>query len=248
MAFRNSRRANHSRLTSTTYLNGRVIGYNYAMGLESNISRLSSITDSGVTLESYSYLGLGTVVERKHPQPGVDLTYVKLSGESVGDAGDPYTALDRFGRIVDQCWRSGSTDQDRFTYIYDRVGNRLTKNNSLNSAFNETYTYDGLNQIASFARTGRTQSWGYDALGNFNTVTTNGIAQTRTANKQNEITSISGATTPTFDANGNMTKNETGRLFTYDAWNRQKQVKNSGGTVLLTYLCRAKLWSHSFPN
>ena len=112
--------ANHSRLTSMTHPNGRVIGYNYATGLDSNISRLSSITDSGVTLESYSYLGVGTVVARSHPQPGVDLSYVKLSGESVGDAGDPYTGLDRFGRIVDQRWRSGSTDKDRFTYTYDR--------------------------------------------------------------------------------------------------------------------------------
>ena len=124
--------ANHSRLMSMTYPNGRVIGYNYASGLDANISRLSSITDSAVTLESYSYLGVGTVVVRSHQQPGVDLSYVKLNGESVGDAGDTYTGLDRFGRIVDQRWRSGSTDQDRFTYTYDRDGNRLTKNNSLN--------------------------------------------------------------------------------------------------------------------
>src|SRR5258708_306102 len=54
--------------------------------------RLSSITDSGTTLESYSYLGLGTVVIRSHPQPGVDLTYVKQTGESNGDAGDQYIA------------------------------------------------------------------------------------------------------------------------------------------------------------
>ena len=67
--------ANHSRLTSTTYPNGRVIGYSYASGLDSNISRLSAITDSGVTLEGYSYLGVGTVVARSHPQPGVDLSY-----------------------------------------------------------------------------------------------------------------------------------------------------------------------------
>ena len=37
--------ANHSRLTSITYPNGRVITYNYASGLANNISRLSSITD-----------------------------------------------------------------------------------------------------------------------------------------------------------------------------------------------------------
>src|SRR5579859_1241009 len=37
------------------------ISYNYASGLADSISRLSSITDSGTTLESYSYLGLGKI-------------------------------------------------------------------------------------------------------------------------------------------------------------------------------------------
>ena len=109
--------------------------------------------------------------------------------------------------------------------------------NSVNSDFNEVYTYDGLNQLASFNRGSgaRTQSFDYDALGNRDGVTTNGTTQTYTANKQNEITSISGATTPTYDANGNMTGDETGKLFVYDAWNRLVAVKNSGGTVLKTY-------------
>jgi RHS repeat-associated protein len=53
--------------------------------------------------------------------------------------------------------------------------------------------------------------------------------------KQNEITSISGATTPTLDANGNMTTDETGKQFVYDAWNRLKIVKDSSGNVLKTY-------------
>src|SRR5262249_50209825 len=30
------------------------------------------------TLESYAYLGLGTVVRRAHPQIGVDLTYIRI--------------------------------------------------------------------------------------------------------------------------------------------------------------------------
>ena len=34
--------------------------------------------------------------------PGVNLTYVKLSGESDGAAGDKYIGLDTFGRVVDQ--------------------------------------------------------------------------------------------------------------------------------------------------
>ena len=96
------------------------------------------------------------------------------------------------------------------------------------------YAFLGLNQLASFARGSHTQAWGYDSQGNWDSVTTDGTAQTRSHNKQNEITSISSATTPTYDASGNLTKDETGRQFVYDAWNRLVKVKDSGGTVLET--------------
>ena len=241
--------ANHSRLTSITYPNGRVLSYQYATGLNNSISRLSSIVDGSTTLESYDYLGYGTVVRRAHAQPGVDLTYIKLSGESNGSAGDQYTGMDQFGRVIDQRWTtSGGTTADRFAYGYDRDGNRLYKQNLVSTSNSELYSYDGLNQLSAFQRgtlnaaktalTGtasRSQSWDFDALGNFDSQTTDGTTQTRTANKQNEITSISGATTPTYDANGNLTKDETGRTFTYDSWNRLATVKNPAGTLVASY-------------
>ncbi len=81
------------------------------------------------------------------------------------------------------------------------------------------------------------RAWDFDALGNWDSLTTDGGSpQTRTHNKQNEITSVSGATTPTYDANGNMTTDETGKQYVYDAWNRLKVAKNSGGTTLKTYV------------
>jgi RHS repeat-associated protein len=198
---------------------------------------LSSLSDASGTVESYDYLGFGTVVRRGHPGSGVDLSMILKAPEAVGDAGDPYNGLDRFGRVVDQRWRTTSADVERVLYGYDRNSNRMSKTNSVNSAFSEAYTYDNLNQLSGFNRNSgaRTQNWNYDAAGNWNSVTTNGVAQTRTANKQNEITSVSGATTPTYDANGNMTGDETGRQFVYDAWNRLKVVKNSGGSTLVSY-------------
>src|SRR5262249_58413774 len=107
--------ANHSRLISMTYPNGRVLNYNYATGLDNTISRLTSISDTSATLESYKYLGLNTVVERDHPQTNVNLTYISQTG-STGDAGDKYIGLDRFGRVVDQNWYNTctSTSTDRF--------------------------------------------------------------------------------------------------------------------------------------
>jgi RHS repeat-associated protein len=242
--------ANHSRLTSVTYPNGKVLTRNYTSGLNDTISRLSSLSDTSGTLESYDYLGLGTVVRRAHSQPGVDLTYIKQGAEGTGDAGDQYTGLDRFGRVVDQRWvkTSDGSHTDRFQYGYDRNSNRTYRDNRVNTAFGEVYTYDGLNQVASFQRgtlnankdgiTGtvsRSQSWDYDALGNWDGVTTDGSGQTRTHNKQNEVLTVSGATSPTFDTNGNMTKDETGKQFVYDAWNRLKVVKDAGGATLKTY-------------
>jgi RHS repeat-associated protein len=241
---------NHSRPISMTYPNSRVLDFNYGVALDDSISRFSALKDGSTTLESYDYLGLGTVVKRGHAQSGVDLTYIKASGEGNGDAGDQYTGLDRFGRVVDQRWRTSSVEKDRYQYGYDRNGNRLYRDNLVNTAFGELYAYDNLNQLTSFDRgtlngsknglTGaasRSQDWDYDALGNFDSVTTDGgSAVTRTHNKQNEITAVSGATSPVFDANGNMTTDETGKQYVYDAWNRLVTVKNSGGTTIASYV------------
>jgi RHS repeat-associated protein len=250
--------ANHSRLTSITYPNGKVLTYNYSSGLNDSISRLSSLSDTSGTLESYDYLGLGTVVRRSHPQSGVDLTYIKQTGESNGDAGDQYTGLDRFGRIVDQRWLKTSTPtgtNDRFQFGYDRDGNRTYRDNLVNAAFGEVYAYDGLNQITSFQRgtlnatkqgivgtPSRSQSWNFDAPGNWASATSDGSTQTRTHDKQNEITSVSGATTPTYDANGNLTKDETGKQFVYDAWNRLVTVKDTGGATIAGYRYDGQGW------
>ena len=65
-------------------------------------------------------------------------------------------------------------------------------------------------------------------------MTTNSTTQTRGANRQNEITSVSGATTPTYDNNGNLTKDENDNRFVWDAWNREVKIKNSSNTVIAT--------------
>ncbi|GIW85566.1 MAG: hypothetical protein KatS3mg107_1226 [Gemmataceae bacterium] len=142
-----------------------------------------------------------------------------------------------FGRIVEQRWlRSGDgTAVERLQYTYDRNGNRLSRLNLLNAELSESYSYDNLNQLISFMRGDHSRSWDYDAQGNWQSVVTNGNVQTRTHNAQNEITSISGAVLPTYDANGNLTRDETGRQFVYDAWNRLVEVKDAAGATLKSY-------------
>jgi RHS repeat-associated protein len=164
--------ANHSRLISMTYPNGRTLHQVYNTGTDDALSRLSFLADDdgaggiGTHLEEYSYLGLSTVVKRAHPEPGVDLTYIQQSGDPLAntDGGDQYTGLDRFGRIIDQLWiqtASGSA-ADRFQYGYDRDNNRLYEANlvaeALGQPFDELFHlsgagngYDGLERITDFA-------------------------------------------------------------------------------------------------
>jgi RHS repeat-associated protein len=107
--------------------------------------------------------------------------------------------------------------------------------------------YDDLGQLTAFARgtlnagkdsisgtPSRTQEWDFDALGNWDSVTTDSSTQTRGHNAQNQITSISGATTPGYDSNGNTTTDENGNTLVYDAWNRLVEV-NDGINPLVEY-------------
>src|SRR5712692_1504466 len=57
---------NNSRLTGIIYPNSRTVSYVYGAGLDDRISRLTSLNDGSTPIESYKYLGLGTVVQRSH--------------------------------------------------------------------------------------------------------------------------------------------------------------------------------------
>ena len=242
---------NNSRLTAVVYPEGYTVNYNYASGLNNNISRLSSLSDSTGTLESYLYLGLDTVVEMDHPESGIDLTYISQTG-GTGSAGDQYTGIDQFGRVDEQNWYDPTTSSSVFDvqYGYDKDSNVLYRNDVFNTAMSELYSYDSLGQITTFERgtlnSGHTaitspsvsETWTYDALGNHtqdSTTTTGTTTVNSTFNYDNQIASLSSGTTPAYDADGNMTTDQSDLTYTYDAWGRLVTVKNSGGTTLESY-------------
>ena len=66
-------------------------------------------------------------------------------------------------------------------------------------------------------------------------MTTGGTAVTRTTNALNQITTVSGSTSPTYNSDGDLTKDETGQTYVWNAWNQLVEVKNSSGTVIATY-------------
>lgn len=272
----NSGTENDSRLTSMVYPGGRVVDYGYTQTLDAAISRVDEIKDdsSGTVLEAYAFLGLRTIVQRSHPETGIDLTYIQQSGDPnpppsyAANGGDRYTGLDRFGRVVDQYWvnpSAPSSPTDDFQYAYDRDGNPLYSNvvnqGSTAAAFSQLYhangasegsAYDSLNRLSGFAQgtlsasgtngsvldtvssASNTQSWSLDALGNWSSVTTNGTTQGRTLNGQNQITGISGSTTPTYDNNGNTTTDDQGLGYLYDAWNRMVSAYGTVGGQYIT--------------
>jgi RHS repeat-associated protein len=237
---------NHSRLTRITYPSGYAVNYRCLIGIDDALSRPSALqghnfdTTAGVNFEAFKYMGAGTVIERLRPDINVTLSMLSFSG-TTGDAGDKYTGLDRFGRVVDQRWTQGTTATslviDRYGYTYDRNSNRLTRSNALAPSFSETYTYDALNQITSFTRSAgalSNQVWQFDALGNWTSVTNDGNFVARTTNAQNELTQLGGfvlAYSPT----GNLTTDANGRTLTYDAWNRLVSVKDVSGTLVARY-------------
>jgi hypothetical protein len=75
-------------------------------------------------------------------------------------------------------------------------------------------------QLATYTQGSHTQSWSLDSVGNWTSFTNEGGTQTRSFNNPNQLTAMSGATTPTYDANGNTTQDDNGVQYTYDAWNR----------------------------
>ena len=214
------------------------------------------------TLEAYSYLGLNTIVVRNRSSDNTELTYVPTTVAG-GDGGDKYTGLDRFGRVDEQYWLNTSTSTvlDDLQYAYDPDSNVVSINNLVKSSESELFTpgngravnsrYDALNRLLGYLRgtlsasggTGtpldtvssprQIQTWALDVTGNW-TSFVNGSTQTRSFNAQNEITSISGTTTtPTFDNNGNMTEDEQGHKFVFNAWNQIVSVKDASTNSIL---------------
>jgi RHS repeat-associated protein len=205
--------------------------YGTSGSLNDVIGRLDALKLNGSTVENYSYLGYSTVVYMGHPQTGVDLTYLGSPVSTGTGANDQYAGLDRFGRISRQLWTSGTNSKDDYAYTYDRNGNVTGKANGLNSAYSETYTYDGLNQLLTVTRNGTSyQGFALDGMGNITTVTGQGSGSIA-YNSQNQITSWG----VTYDNNGNMTLDHAGHTYIYDAWNRLVMINDDQGHLIKAY-------------
>jgi YD repeat-containing protein len=159
--------AKYVRLSSVAYSGtgsaARTVYRNYPsdLGLGDHLSRLDNLADDGQGTHKYAvytYVGSGTVVQVDHPafQYGLALTY---KGATAGT----YDGFDRFGRIVNQTWRTTLPDGlgtvHGFIYGYDRGSNRIWRNDypshwfpNVDPMLDEYYTYDGLGRLTQMAR------------------------------------------------------------------------------------------------
>jgi RHS repeat-associated protein len=224
--------ANTIRPQGLTYPDGTVITTDYVSTLAGNLSRPDVVKESASTLAAFKYLGLGTLINLKYDAAS-DTELTMQNGDS-GDAGDIYTGLDRFGRLVETLWKTGNVEKIHTTYGRNRVGGVTWKQNVLaheidpptveNTRQDQFYWYDGLQQVYQHQRgdlagtapnyTGitnlqQTEVFSFDETGNWlsDYTTSPALSQTRTHNKANEIVTITApaGVTTAFDADGNMT-------------------------------------------
>ncbi len=141
----------------TRYPDGRKVFFDYGYDVSTPdvshyLNRLHEIQDddsgsAGITLAKYSYLGLGTIVIEDFQEPDVKLDY---------ETGGTYAGFDAFGRVVQQLWTDygpdPDVDRDKYTYGYDRAGNRTYRSNEGPSGKDEFYTYDGMYRLETAER------------------------------------------------------------------------------------------------
>ena len=225
--------ANQTRRLTITYPSGRIVTMSYgsANSADDRLSRLAgfSLTGEATPLGQFGWMGAGRLVSLTMPQPGIALSYKQAAGEPVGDAGDPYSGYDRFGRTGDMRWikTNDNASLSRIQYGFDRMSRRLWRQDLAAPAATKQdrfYVYDGLGQVTDSAlgnlninRTAiagipaQREGFDYDAIGNWKeflrqTEGATTLDQKRTHNQDNQLTELdANASGLSYDAAGNMT-------------------------------------------
>ncbi|MDR1479901.1 MAG: hypothetical protein LBJ00_13285, partial [Planctomycetaceae bacterium] len=212
--------AHDNRLTNVTYPSGKTIEYNY-----DSFDNVTSINEGTTPLVSYLYDGSGSPMQTTYNQPNVTLTYAN-------------GGLDRYGRIVNHSWVKNNNALVHIVHGYNYAGNRLYRNDLVQSANSELYGYDNLGQIKTLNRgelnsaqnavttVNHSESWNFDKTGNWLQYTKNNTTENRTHNAANELQGIA-----THDANGNMIL-MPGLKGKYDAWNRLVEVRGLNDNLI----------------
>ncbi len=147
--------ANHSRLTSVTYPNSRVVYSLYtesggSSGVSNAISRITALATASTrgtsdvnVIASYTYMGLSTTVRKDYPTPKVRL-------DNWGGTSGTYTGLDSLQRMASIDWvnyNGTAFDAFKINHSYDADSNRLYADNQVQLGSSKAYGYDNLNRL-----------------------------------------------------------------------------------------------------
>jgi RHS repeat-associated protein len=197
---------------SVRYPDGKFVKYTYDAD-----NRVSRISDWLSQITSYSYDSAGNLTGIAYPNKVTSV----LS----------YDAAKRLSGKVDS---NGSAFRT-LSYVLDKAGNRITvTDNSIST----DYTYDNLNHLLSSATAGASTSWTYDAAGNRLTQTAPSAVVTTYTYDSADRMLTAGASTFTYDKNGNQLTATTSSGTTtnaYDSANRLLTSSGPNGTSNFTY-------------
>jgi RHS repeat-associated protein len=208
------------------------VGYSYDSASRKKTESLTIAGQTYTTQTGYNARGEltqytypdGAVVERTYTDRG-ELNHLKHAGTTIDTR-----VYDNSGRQTSSTYNNGVVETRAYgtdntltsinfggsgtaignlTYAWDNNHNKTSETitgTMSNYGFTiPTNGYDNEDRLVSFNRTsGLTQSWNLSAVGDWNSVTTNGTAQTRTHGPTHELLSGAGQNVST-DVNGNIT-------------------------------------------
>jgi len=252
---------NTVRRTSVTIPGQTVtLDYDSASSINDDASRVYRVKLGATTVAEYGYTGTGMLVRTTLSQPNVF-----HQAYAVGAATGVYANMDIFNRATSDTWVADlSTDKEfiDLDLTYDRNSNILTatdtilKNPAGTRKFDAKYTIDALNRVTRAAEghyassvlspLARDDQWTLTQTGNWdnNKLNLNGDADytdvgewdaNGTFNDANELLTRTGYSGIAYDGNGNLVDDGNGYDYVYDAFNRLRKVKDSGGATVAEY-------------
>lgn len=236
-----------NRETQQTLPSGAISTFSY-----DGVGNLTQLVDAGGTV-GYHYNQVNLVDTLTEPSGAkttfdYDPSYQRLHTNYPNGVvmTQSYDASERLTSIVAT---KGSTELTGYSYTYTLNG----KDTSLRQTVTDqvrgqttTYNYDSQNRLTSATTAGgSTYAYAYDANGNRLSQTINGSQTSYAYNAANELCwsyagasnagcslPPTGATTYTFDGNGNETGDSAGASFSYNAKNQTTSITPAGGSAL----------------
>jgi RHS repeat-associated protein len=223
------------RLTSVTTPYGTVTA-----GLNDKINRRETLQAGSQGLITYGYDNDDDRVSILQNGATASLTYDaldRLSQQSLPATPNPVTtawSFDAGGFLSSVTSTRNGTTLDSHSYTRDAVGNITQEVISGQGSSTSSFGYDDLYRLTSANVAGTAYSWAYDAVGNRTSQTVGGTTTTYTVDAADHLTGVNGSAV-TSDANGSVTQDETGGLYTWDVRGRLVGLTKGGSSDAFQY-------------